>query len=80
MPSKSKSQQRLFGMVNAFKKGELDASGLPGDLADKVRDIAQSVSKKTASDFAKTKTKGKPDHVTETMTFKMFLDQSSQDE
>lgn len=73
MPSKSKSQQRLFGMVHAFKKGELDASDLPASLADKVEDVAGSISKKAAKDFAKTKVKNKPEHVKEALTFKTFL-------
>lgn len=74
MPSKSKSQQRLFGVIHAFKKGELDASDLPAGLADKVKDIAGSISKKAAKDFAKTKVKNKPEHVKENLTFKAFLD------
>ena len=74
MPAKSKSQQRLFGVVHAFKKGELDSSDLPQDLADKVKDIAGSISKKAAKDFAKTKVKNKPEHVKENLTFKAFLE------
>lgn len=74
MPSKSKSQQRLFGMVTAFKKGELDTADMPENLADKVKSISKSISKKAARDFAKTDTKGKPEHVTETLSFKDFLD------
>lgn len=80
MPSKSKSQQRLFGMVHAFQQGKLDTSDIPADLADRIHDMATSVSKKVAKDFAKTKTKNKPDHVSETMTFKQFLDMSVKDE
>lgn len=78
MPSKSKSQQRLFGMVHAVKKGELSTDDLPSSLADKVSDVAKSISKKAAKDFAKTKTKNKPEHVSEmdvkTMSFKSFLE------
>lgn len=74
MPSKSKSQQRLFGMVHAFQKGELDAEDMPPSLAAKVKDVAGSISKKAAKDFAKTKVKNKPEHVKENLTFKTFLD------
>lgn len=80
MPSKSKSQQRLFGMVHAMKTGKLDTSDMPEELADKVRTIAKTVSKKSAKDFAKTKTKGKPERVVETdicnLTFSAFLQYS----
>lgn len=74
MPSKSKSQQRLFGMVDAFKKGKLDTADMPEKLVDKIRGIAKSVTKKAAKEFASTSTKGMPEHVTETMTFKDFLE------
>lgn len=74
MPSKSKSQQRLFGMVTAFKKGELDTADMPENLADKVRSISKSISKKAARDFAKTNTKGKPEHVTEDLSPLSFKD------
>lgn len=78
MPSKSKSQQRLFGMVHAYQAGKLDTDDMPENLADKVRDIAKTVSKKAAKDFAKTNTKKLPQHVKEsdvrTMSFKSFLD------
>ena len=62
MPSKSKSQQRLFGMVHAYQKGDLDTDKLPKSLAKKIKDIAtgkggtrKPISKKSAKDFAKTK-------------------------
>lgn len=74
MPSKSKSQQRLFGMVTAFKKGELDTADMPEKMVDKIKGIAKSVTKKAARDFAKTDTKNKPEHVTETVSFKDFLE------
>lgn len=80
MPSKSKSQQRLFGMVHASQQGKLDTSDMPDDLVDRINDMSSSVSKKVAKEFAKTKTKNKPDHVSETMTFKQFLNMSVKDE
>ena len=52
MPAKSKSQQRLFGMVDAYQKGELD------NASEEVKDIAKEISHKDARKFAKTKHKG----------------------
>lgn len=62
MPAKSKSQQRLFGMVHAYQKGELKGA------SDEVKDIAKSISKKDAEDFAETKHKGLPNKVKKTKT------------
>lgn len=56
MSSKSRSQQRLFGMVHACqKRGEC--------ASDQITKIAKSISKKDAEDFAKTKHKGLPNKV-----------------
>jgi len=56
MPSKSKSQQRFFGMVRACqKKGKCPSS--------EVSKVAKEISKKDADDFAKTKHKGLPNKV-----------------
>ena len=57
MPAKSKSQQRLFGMVHAYQKGELK------NASKEIKDIAKSISKKDAEDFAETKHKGLPNKV-----------------
>jgi len=57
MPAKSKSQQRLFGMVHAYQKGELK------NPSKEVKDIASSISDKDAEDFAETKHKGLPNKV-----------------
>lgn len=57
MPAKSKSQQRLFGMVHAYQKGELD------NPSKEIKDIAKSITKKDAKDFAETKHKGLPNRV-----------------
>lgn len=54
MPSTSKSQQRLFGMVHACQKSGKCAS-------DKIKDIAKDIKPKDADDFAKTKHKGLPE-------------------
>lgn len=55
MPSKSKSQQRLMGMVHAYQKGELK------NASKQVKDMAKSMKKKDAKKFAKTKHKGLPE-------------------
>lgn len=54
MPSKSKSQQRLFGMVHACQKYGKCAS-------PKISEIAKRISAKDAEDFAKTKHDGLPE-------------------
>ncbi len=56
MPAKSKAQQRFMGMVLAAKKGEKPASSA-------VEKAANSMSEKSAEDFASTKTKGLPEKV-----------------
>jgi hypothetical protein len=55
MPAKSKSQQRLFGMVHAYQKGKLK------DAPESVKEIARSISDEDAEHFAKTKHKGLPE-------------------
>ena len=55
--AKSKSQQQLFGMVNAVQKGEMDAP------SEKIASMAKSIDPKDVDDFAKTKHKGLPDKV-----------------
>ena len=57
MPAKSKAQQRFFGMVDAYKKGELE------NPSKAIKDAAESMSKKEVKKFAKTKHKGLPEHV-----------------
>lgn len=74
MPSKSKSQQHLFGMVHAFQNGDLNLSDLPASLADKIKSMASTVTKKAAKEFASTKTKNKPEHVTEAMYAFTFIE------
>lgn len=61
MPSKSKSQQRFFGMVDAYKKGELKNPG------SKVKKAAEGMSMDDVKDFAETKHKGLPEKVEENM-------------
>jgi len=67
MPAKSKSQQRLMGMVYQCKKTGKCAS-------PEVKKIAASMKSKDAKKFAETKHKGLPEHkVKESMSFKEFL-------
>lgn len=79
MPAKSKSQQRLMGMVYAYKDGKLDLDKLPKSLADKIKGIADGERRKTgdkrkktkgmtktdAKKYASTKHKGLPEKVEE---------------
>jgi hypothetical protein len=54
MPSTSKSQQRLFGMVHACQKYGKCGSG-------EIQKVAKNIDPKDAEDFAKTKHKGLPE-------------------
>lgn len=90
--AKSKSQQRLFGMVYAYKNGKLDLDDLPNSLANKIKSIAEGerkktgdkrkktkgISKKDAKDFASTKHKKIPEKVTENkiLKFNNFINES----
>ena len=53
--AKSKSQQRFFGMVRAAQKGEMEKA------SPEVSKAADSMSKSSVKDFAKTKHKGLPE-------------------
>ena len=59
MPSKSKSQQRFFGMVDAYKKGELK------NASSRIKKAAKGMSMDQVKDFAETKHKGLPEEVSE---------------
>lgn len=63
MPSKSKKQQKFFGMVTAFKKGELDTKGMDKELVYKIKKATGSMKAKDVKDFAETKHKGLPEKV-----------------
>ena len=52
MPSKSKAQQRFFGMVDAYKKGEMK------NPSSKIKKAAKGMSMSDVKDFAETKHKG----------------------
>ena len=60
MPSVSKSQQRLFGMVHAHQK-----YGTP--VSPEVEKIADSIGEKDAEKFASTKHKGLPERKKKTL-------------
>jgi cytochrome c553 len=66
MPAKSKSQQRLFGMVHAYKNGKLKKAPA------KIKEIAKNISDDDARDFAKTKSKGLPEKKASPLDF-MFV-------
>lgn len=70
MPAKSKEQQRLFGMVHAYQKGELK------NPSKEVKDIAKTISKKDAKDFAETKHKGLPNKVKKSVKETVTLSES----
>jgi len=90
--SKSKSQQRLMGMVHAYKKGDLDIEELPDSLGKKIKGIADGHKRKTGDkrkktkgmgdddvkDFASTKHKGLPEKVKENLItkFEDFINES----
>ena len=59
MPSKSKSQQRFFGMIDAYKKGELK------NASSNIKKAAKGMSMDDVKDFAETKHKGLPEKVEE---------------
>ena len=55
MPSTSKSQQRLFGMVHAYQTGKLK------NAPESVKRISKNISEEDARHFAETKHKGLPE-------------------
>lgn len=59
MPSKSKAQQRFFGMVDAYKKGEMK------NASSKIKKAANGMTMGDVKDFAETKHKGLPEKVEE---------------
>jgi hypothetical protein len=62
MPARSKSQQRLFGMALAVRRGELDKSKVDKEVLDIVNG---KMTDKQIEDFAKTKHKGLKEYVKE---------------
>lgn len=67
------AQQQLMGMAYALKIGEMD----PEDASDEVKELAKSMSEKDLRDFAKTKHKGLPDKVEESI--KQFIENPNEE-
>ncbi|MBI1621209.1 DUF3008 family protein [Aquamicrobium zhengzhouense] len=59
MPAKSKAQQKAEGAALAAKRGDAKKSDLKGAS----REMYESMSEKQLDEFASTKRKGKPEHV-----------------
>lgn len=58
MPAQSKSQQRLFGMLHAYNKGEFKGSK---SLRKKLQNMSKHISDESAVHFAETPHKGLPE-------------------
>jgi hypothetical protein len=61
MPAKSKSQQKAAGAALSAKRGDTKVSELKGAS----REMYESMSEKQLEEFAETKRKGKPEHVSD---------------
>jgi Protein of unknwon function (DUF3008) len=59
MPAKSAAQQKAAGAALAAKRGEIPVSKLQGAS----KSMYESMTKKELDEFASTKRKGKPEHV-----------------
>jgi len=51
MPAKSQAQQKFMGIVHALNKGDVK----PSDVSQSVKDVAKTIKKSDAKDFASTK-------------------------
>lgn len=73
--SVSKSQQRLMGMVHAYKQGKLKLSDIKSKiLQNKIRDMANNLTDIDAKKFAKTKHSGLPNKVSESALKKLIFE------
>jgi hypothetical protein len=61
MPAKSKAQQKAAGAALSAKRGDTKK----GDLKGASREMYESMSENQLEDFAHTKRKGKPEHVSD---------------
>ena len=59
MPAKSKAQQKAAGAALSAKRGDTKKSSLKGAS----KQMYESMSEKQLDEFASTKRKGKPEHV-----------------
>ena len=76
MPAKSKSQQRLFGMALAVRKGEMKRS----DVWKEVLDIVDSdMTDKEIEDFAKTNHKGLKERFENMKDIKQYINENHND-
>ena len=73
MPAKSKQQQKFFGLVRAYQKGEIKAKDLPEDIREKIINTAKNMSNQDVKDYAKTKHKNLPKKANLTHLEKIFL-------
>lgn len=74
MPAKSKSQQRLFGMALAVRKGEMKRS----DVWKEVLDIVDSdMTDKEIEDFASTPHKGLKERFENMKDIKQYINETS---
>ena len=60
MPAKSKAQQKAAGAALSAKRGDTPKSKLQGAS----KQMEESMTEKQLEEFAHTKRKGKPEHVT----------------
>lgn len=70
MPSKSKSQQRFFGLVRSVQKGDTPRKS----VSKSVRDAADSMKVGDVKDFASTGHKGLPEHVSESVLRRSIME------
>jgi hypothetical protein len=61
MPAKSAAQQKAAGAALSAKRGDTKKSSLRGAS----KEMYESMSEKQLEDFAETKRKGKPEHVSD---------------
>ena len=66
MPAKSKSQQRLFGMALAVRRGELKRSEVDSEVLDIVD---SNMTNKQIRDFAATKHKNLKEYLKESLNW-----------
>jgi hypothetical protein len=74
MPAKSKSQQRLMGMVYAYKKGYLrNTKSLNKNFLKGIKKLAKNMNEEDLEDFAKTKHKNIPEKIEKKESLKYLI-------
>ena len=61
MPSKSKAQHGLMGMVLAYKRGK-SLDSFPDGVRKRIKRMASDMSEEQLKDYASTKTSDLPEH------------------